>query len=241
MTGPGRRFDPRELADADGSFELDDAGLAAVARELEAVAAMDATPRPPDFEDRVMAALADEPPPRPVARGWSPAAIATTVGEAWRIATTGPRPAAIRAQALALVLLVAVAALSVGSLAVVGAARWLSSDPALPPPTVAPSPGPSLVAPSPSAAPSPTLTPAPSASPSPSPSADATAAPDATETSEPTGTDDPDDTPRPTDTPDPEGTPDPEDTPEPTETDDSSGPGSGDDDGGDSSGSGSGG
>jgi hypothetical protein len=250
MSGPTHRFDPRDLAGADGPLDLDDAELTAIARELESVAAMEATPRPADFEDRVMAALADEPPPRPVARGWSLVAIAATMRDAWRLATTGPRPAAIRAQALAIVLLVAVAGLSVGSVAVVGAIRLLSSDPALIP-LVTPSPSPSLVAPSASPAPSPTLTPGPSAPPSPSPTPAATDTPDPTgttgtteptetETAEPTETDDPDDTPRPTDTPDPDDTPEPDETPEPSETDDSSGSGGGGDDGGGNSGPGGG-
>jgi hypothetical protein len=238
MTGPNRRFDPREMDGVDLPLDVDEVALIALARELEAVSAAETTPLPSDFDDRVMAALADEPPPRPVARGWSIAAIAATVGEAWRIATTGPRPAAIRLQALALVLLVAITALSLGSVAVVGAVRLFSNDA---------TPTPSIPLPTPSASippPSPSLLPSPSGSPSPSatPTVEPTGTAEPTETAEPTGTDDDaTKTPKPTDTERPTDTPDPEDTPEPTGTDDHSGPGGGEsDDGGGNSGPGGG-
>jgi hypothetical protein len=249
MSGPTPRFDPRELEGADRAFDDDVAGLTAMARELEAVGGTSETPIAAGFEDRVMAALADEPPPRPVARGWSVVALLAMTRDAWRLATTGPRPLAVRVQALALVLLVAIAGLSVGSVAVVGAARWLGSDDAVSPPaTPIPSAVPAI--PSPSAIPSVSVPPSPSASPSPTPSPSPTASssPDptgtaeSTDTAEPTETAEPTKTPKPTDTPRPTETLDPDDTPEPTGTDDDSGPGGGgSDDGSGNSGPGGGG
>jgi uncharacterized membrane protein YgcG len=169
MSGP-RRFHPGEI-----DLESDEltAGLLETARDLEAYAATGMAAPTVGFEDRVMAAIADEPMPRP-ARGLG---FLTTVREAWAVAFGAGRPLAMRAQALALLLILAVAVGSVGSVAVVGASRLLG--PAVLPPTT-PSPGPS-----PSPLPSP-MTP----SPSPSSSPTATPRPSPTETDEPSGTDD---------------------------------------------------
>ena len=174
MSGP-RRFHPAEI-----DLEADEL-TAPPARDRAGHRGLcgDRHGRPDDgFEDRVMAAIAVEPMPRPM-RGLG---FLATVREAWAVAFGAGRPLAMRAQALALLLMVAVAVGSVGSVAVVGASRLLG--PAVGPPTT-PSP-----APSPSPLPSPVPTPSPSPSMSPTPSPTTTARPTATETDEPSGTDD---------------------------------------------------
>jgi uncharacterized membrane protein YgcG len=184
MSEFGRRFDPSELADGEdgGAGEAAAAELLAVARDLEAFARSESVTPSVDFEDRVMAALADEPPPRPIgARG--ALGLVALVRDAWRLAWTGGRPLAVRAQALAFVLLAAVAVASVGAVATVGVGRLLSE--AAPPPSVAPTPLPT---------PTPTMLPSPSPSASPAPSPTPTASPteptaEPTETGEPTATD----------------------------------------------------
>jgi hypothetical protein len=179
MSEFGRRFDRSELGDGDAAASGDAvaAELLAVARDLEAFAQSESVTPSVDFEDRVMTVIADEPPPRAVASGGSLGLVAV-VRDAWRLALTGGRPLAVRTQALALVLLAAVALGSIGSLAVVGVGRLLG--PEAPVPTVRPAPAPS---PSPSMRPSPSLSPSPSVTPSPSPTE--TAQP--TETAETTG------------------------------------------------------
>lgn len=169
-----RRFHPAEI-----DLELDElsTGLVETARDLELYAATGLAAPTVGFEDRVMSAIAVEPMPRPT-RGLG---FLATVREAWAVAFGAGRPIAMRAQALTLLLLLAVAVGSVGSVAVVGASRLLGE--AIPPPTT-PSPAPSLL-PSPSPVPTsppPSVSPTPSATPSPRPSA--------TGTDEPTGTDD---------------------------------------------------
>ena len=126
MSGPTRRFDPSELR-TPGETEpsvAESASALAAARELEALAASDLA-RPSDgFEDRIMAAIATEPAPRVVVRpgrtvrGGLPASFLLAIRDAWAVALGGGRPMAVRAQALAFVLLVFVA---VGSLAAAGA------------------------------------------------------------------------------------------------------------------------
>jgi hypothetical protein len=238
MTGPIRRFDPSELR-IDGESDLSTADQAAAmlsARELEAVTS-DAGVRPSSgFEDRVMAVIATEPAPRLVVRPGSAgrlgvlAAFVATVRGAWTVATTGGRPAAVRAQAFALVVLVAVAVTAIAGLGAAGVGALLERDRS-PAPSVRP-------APTDEAPPSPTRSPAPSPSVEPSASPSPTETPDATETAEPTGTDD-------VETARPTRTPKPTETPEGSE--DHSGPGGGSDDPGrgsddsGSSGSGSGG
>jgi len=207
MSDLGRRFDPAELDDDDGRRPTDAeaAGLLATARDLEAFARSETSMPTTDFEDRVMAAIANEPPPRAVAVGGGVAGLLLAVRDAWRITWSSGRPLAVRAQAFALVLVAALAVGSVGSLATVGVARLLSPD-ASPAPTIAPLPSPSVppsTRPSPSLAPSPSVTPSPSVSPSASPTATDDDGGGSGSTAEPTET--------------PEG------------TDDSSGPGSGGD------------
>ena len=209
MTGNRVPFGPDELPMASGESPADLAMSLRIGRELDTFAA-DATIDPSDdFATRVMAAVAQEPAPRPVAavgralRGGRPLGILAGLRDVWRVATTGDRPALVRAQAFAFVLLVFVAVGSVGGLA--GAAALGLFDP-----SVAPSPSPQLTTPSPSPAPSVSPSPAPSVSPSPSPSE--TVEPSPSETVEPRGTQ----------------------APSPTETDDHGGR-----DGGGGSGSGS--
>ena len=126
MSGPPRRFDPSELR-TPGVTEPSAAELAdalGAARELEALAASEGIRPTEGFEDRVMAAIALEPAPRAVVSGGSasaatgPAAFLFAFRNAWRVATTGGRPFAVRAQALAFVLVVLLAA---GTLAGAGA------------------------------------------------------------------------------------------------------------------------
>ena len=179
MSDLRRRFDPSEL---DLVLDHESAELLATARDLEAYAATGLAAPSVGFEDRVMAAIADEPMPRPTGRG-----LLATVRDAWAIAFRPGRPLAVRAEAFAMLLALAVAVGSIGSVAVIGASRLLGDD-GRPPPTL-PSPSP---VPSPSDAPSPSPSPSPSVSPSPSPSVTprATPRPSPTETDEPSGTDD---------------------------------------------------
>ena len=217
MNDFGRRFDPAELVDdGRGVSDAEAAGLLATARDLESFARSEqVTPRS-GFEDRVMGAIATEPPPRVVAVGGGIAGIVAAIRDAWRITWSGGRPIAVRAQAFALVLMVAVSIGSLGSLATVGVLQLLSPDASpTPTPTIEPVPSPS---------PRPSASPTESVAPSPSPTASPTSSssPDAIETSGAGATA------RPTDdneTPEPSETPEPRETPE--ATDDSSGPGSG--------------
>jgi hypothetical protein len=212
MSDPTRRFDPRELEDPGAPLsDAEAAELLATARDLETFAASQSVAPTAGFEDRVMVAIADEPPPKPVLAGGFLGGIVATVRDSWRILWSGDRPLAIRAQALAIVLVAALAVGAVGTAATVGALTWLQGNvtdspepsPSLPIPSVVPTPS---VVPSPP--PSPTLTPSPPPSPSPSPS--------------------------------PSETTEPSETPEGTDDNGGSGSGSGDDSGSGNSGSGSG-
>jgi hypothetical protein len=174
MSDPRRRFDPSEI---DLEIDPEGAELLATARDLESYAASGFVTPTVGFEDRVMAAIADEPMPRPAGRG-----LIATARDAWTIAFGPGRPVAMRAQAFGMLLALALAVGSISAVAVVGASRLLSQGPT--PPTV-PSP-------MPSPSPSPSMTPAPTPSPSTDPSATPTRAPSASpsETVEPSGTDD---------------------------------------------------
>ena len=189
MSQPGRRFDPRELLGVDG-LDLGDAELAdalAAARIMEAGIVSDSVDPSPGFEERVMAAIAQVDAPHVMGATGS---FLATVRSAWQITVSGGRPLATRAQALAFVLLVAVATLSLGGLGAAGVGALLGEPVSTPAPSVAPT---QSATPSPSAIPSPS----PSLSPSPSPSASESAAP--TETAEATETLEPDETAEPTD------------------------------------------
>jgi hypothetical protein len=123
MTAPGG-FDPRDLADPAGAPPGDASQLLVTARLLEQEARHGDISPSPDFVDGVMAAIAEEPAPRPwtalvaaVRRG-SLRAVAASIGDAWRVAWGAGRPVAVRAQALAIV---AVVTLLLGSTAAIGA------------------------------------------------------------------------------------------------------------------------
>jgi hypothetical protein len=197
MTGS---FRPDELFGSDRSFNMAEGAEAlAAARELEMAAAVAVEIRPsPAFADLVLAAIAAEPSPRPIAaigraaRGGGAQGLITAVGDAWRTAWAGGRPFAVRAQAFGVVIALLVVMVSIGGLTAAGVARLLG-------------PGPQVLAPA-----GPTSTPsdnsratdaaspphdavAPSASPSPSP--------EPSETAEPTPTAKPAATPVPTSRP----------------------------------------
>jgi hypothetical protein len=153
---------------------------AEMTRELEALTMTSPAPVSDGFADRVMLAIADEPLPQPV-RAFGLALVgghlrsaAAAVGDAWRTIASSPAPLAVRAQALALVLVVAVGSLAIAGGAAVGAFGLLDGNrsspiPSGPPPSAAPSPSPS-----------------PDATPSPSP--EVTETPEPTETPESTTT-----------------------------------------------------
>jgi hypothetical protein len=98
-----------------------------------------------DFADRVMAAIATEPPPRGITAGSAGAGVLAALRNAWRTATTGGRPLAVRAQALAFLLIIAIGVTSLGTVAAVGVAGFLTPD-GPPPPTDGPVPTEPLVA-----------------------------------------------------------------------------------------------
>ncbi|MEP6639910.1 MAG: hypothetical protein ABJC39_11215 [Chloroflexota bacterium] len=176
MSEFGRRFDPSELADAEGGGP-GDAGtteMLAVARDLETFARSESVTPSADFEDRVMAVIAAEPTPRSVGTGGL-LGLASAVRDAWRLTWTTDRPLLVRGQAFAVVLLAVVALGSVGSLAAVGVTRLLSQTP---PPVVEPSPLPTpspsvMTTMEPSPSPSPSISPSPSPTPTASPTAKA--------------------------------------------------------------------
>jgi hypothetical protein len=176
MSDFGRRFDPSELQDGDPDPADASAAELLVARDLEAFARNESVTPTVDFEDRVMAAIALEPPPR-AAAGVGVVGLIAAVRNAWRLTWSGGRPLAVRAQALALVLLAALALGSLGAVAAVGVGRILAPNT----PPVAPTP---LLNSPPSMRPSPS--PVVSPSPSPTPSASPTPTVDATNTAEPT-------------------------------------------------------
>lgn len=160
MTEP-RRFDVRELVGAD-----DDGGDAslgetlAAARALEAAAAgPDARPSP-ELGDRIMAAIAREPAPRPVGiiaalrRRPGLGGLADSLRVAWARGLATGRPIRLRAGALAYVAAVAVLAVSLTGVAAYTTAGALGLFG--PPASQAPVSSPSLPAPGPLASPEPT-------------------------------------------------------------------------------------
>jgi hypothetical protein len=219
---PPTRFRPSEI-DSDLPAG-EQAEAMAPARELEWLAATDDVAPSAGFTDRVMAAVAAEPTPRPV----SAAASATRRGalggvlaafvDLWRVAWTGGRPLAARAPAMALVVLILAGSIGVGAVGVGALARLAQGPDDSPVPTP-------VVSPTPPATPSVPPSAEPSASPSaePSPSVEPTETPEASSSDGSTASPRPTRTPRPTDTPRPTRTPRPTDTPEPTETPDDDG------------------
>ena len=168
MIGP-RNVHPDELGEADG-MDVQDA-LRVGNRLIEA---MDDVPMPTreDFVDNVMAALADEPTPGttgflvPLRRRGILGGFRDSVRQAWASVGAG-RPMVGRSAALAYVLAVAVAGLSLTGAAALGTAGALGMFDAAPtnsptPPPPAPTVAPPTVAPSPSVnAPEPTVGPSP--------------------------------------------------------------------------------
>ena len=138
MSDPRSRFHPRSSI----SISRQSAELLATARDLEALRGH----RFDDAERRLRGPRHGRhrrgTDARPVGRGFL-----ATVRDASTIAFGPGRPIAVRAQAFALLLALSVAVGSVGTVAVVGAARLLGQD-GTPPPTVpTPSPSPSLFGP----------------------------------------------------------------------------------------------
>jgi hypothetical protein len=170
MIGP-RNLHPDELGEAEG-MDVQDA--LRVGNRL--VEAMDDVPMPTDldFVDNVMTALADEPTPGttgflvPLRRGGILGGFRQSFRQAWASVGAG-RPMLGRSAALAYVLAVVVAGVSLtgaAALGTAGALGLLNSTPTEsppPPPPPAPTDAPPPVAPSPSEnAPEPTVGPRPS-------------------------------------------------------------------------------
>src|SRR6185369_2347706 len=103
-----------------------------MARDLESMIVTGVLPSE-GFADRVMAAIAGEPLPQPV-RAFGLALLAghlraagSALTDAWRTISSVPAPLAVRAQALALVLVVVVGSLAVATGATVGALGLLTT------------------------------------------------------------------------------------------------------------------
>jgi hypothetical protein len=225
---PYRPFGPDDLDGVPGIAPDELAAEMRLARELEAVADRGGIPRPSaDFADRVMAAVAAEPVPSPVIAAGSALRRREVPGflrslrDAFRVTFGGGFPLAVRAQALAIVLLVV--GITAGMGYATAGALGLFSDQGTP------SPAPSLVGPT--VSPVQILTPAPSDTPDPSLETPSMTPDGATESPEASGT--PEASEEPGDTPEPEdhggggggssggdggsqGTPSPTHTPRPT-------------------------
>lgn len=176
MIGP-RVLSPAELGDIDAR-DLPDA--IAAARRLES--ALDDTPVGPSdgFADRLMAVLADEPTPAttgflvPLRRRGLIAGFGESVRQAWASLGAG-RPAPARSAALAYVLVVAIAGVSLAGAATLGAAsalNLLGPDPteSPQPTTPEPTPAPTVAPPAPTIAPSTLPSEPPISGPTPTPS-----------------------------------------------------------------------
>jgi hypothetical protein len=220
-----RPFDPRELSGAEGDAPTpaEMSAALAVAGNLETTLAANDIHPSLTFVDRVMDAVAVEPLPQPAIaagsalRGGRLGAMAAALADSWRVAFSGGRPLAVRAQAAAFVLVVVLALGSLGGIAAVGAVRLLgpsSTD------LATPSSGPEV----PSARPA--QNPAVESSDEPEPS-ESSEPSDGTEPSEPAETDEPGGTDRPGGTQRPSRTPRPTRTLEPHATDDHGGRGGG--------------
>ena len=219
-------FRPSELEGTDaGLSDADLAGAWSTARELEA--ALPAEPVGPSagFADRVMAAVALEPAPRPAgflavlrARPGL-AGLTASVREAWAVVgSSGGRPIRARGFALAYVLVVLLVGTSLTGLATYGAAGLLGllDGDASPTPTVQESAEPSL-------RPTPSAMPTPAATPSPTPSATPTESVEPDESSEPEESDDHEsESPGASSEPSPDASDDDDSSPEPSLGDDSS-------------------
>jgi negative regulator of sigma E activity len=243
--GQPHPFTPRELDGAPGVHADEVAGNTVIARTLERLASTTPVTPSPAFTERVMGAIASEPAPAPARlaglalRRRSPGAFLLSLRDAWQVMTRSGFPVAARAQAMALVLVVA--ALATGSgMVTAGALGLFDGDHATPSPSIEqPSePADASTEPSNSAEPSEDGSASPDASASEEPSetaGDESAEPDAS--TEPTESADDHGgsggggggdsaTPRPTRTPSPTSTdhedhtstPRPSDTPHPSDT-----------------------
>ncbi len=235
-----RPFTPSELDGADDAEPGDLLALGRVARELAGAAARGGVRPSADFADRVMRSIASEPSPAPVwaaglaVRRHSAAAIVASFRDAVRVSFGAGFPMAVRAQALALVLVVTAVFATGSGMATVGAVRLLGGNPLPGVPDATSQPA----NPSPSETPDGSLDPAGvSGSPDPSEPGE----PSASDHHDPTGSDAPGETPEATNhggsgsggngggsghggsT----GSPDPHTSPQPTESDhhDHGGPG----------------
>ena len=226
-------YRPDEVGGADAPIRDSELAEAyAAARLLERAMPTDPVTRSGDFSDRVMAAVAQEPAPQPA--GFlgallahpGPASFVASVRSAWATAAgAAGRPVQVRATAMAYVLAVLVAAVSLTGVAAIGTAGaiggLLGQDRTSDPSGLVTSPSPS---PSDDVGPSESAEPSDSAEPS--------------ESAEPSGSVGPEDslkpgeTPRPTSSrapgasPSPEGSDDHGESPSPSSSDASSGSGS---------------
>jgi len=146
----------------------EDRVLMELSRELDALRVGSAVRLPVWFTDRVMAAVGSEPLPNPV-RALGAALVTrraggafTSIGDAWRVAAGRSTPIAVRAQAFALVLVVAFGGLAVAGGAAAGALSLLSQRPTISLGPAAPIPS----EPMPAAAPTGSTRPSPDPSPS---------------------------------------------------------------------------
>jgi len=221
-----RPFTPAELDGVDAALPDEVLALGRVARELEAAADRGSVRASADFSDRVMRSIAAEPSPAPVraagaaVRRRSLAAMLMAFRDALRVSFGAGFPVAVRAQALALVLVVTAVFATGSGMATVGAVRLISGNP------LTGVPGET----SPAATPAPTETPqgrldpaAADGSPEPSEPAE----PSASDHPEASGSEEPGETPEATDNHSggspghggASGSPAPTSTPHPTESD----------------------
>ena len=229
--GPGS-YRPAEADGADAAIHDSELAEAhAAARLLERAMPADPMTRSGDFVDRVMAAVAMEPAPR--AGGFlgaftahpGPATFLASIRSAWRTAAhAAGRPFRIRATALAYVLAVLVAAVSLTGVAAIGTAGalgWFQRDGSQEPSGLVTSPEPS---------PSDEI--GPSGSPEPSESAEPSESVEPSESSGPGDSLEPGESPRPTSSRAPSASASPGtsddhgESPSPSSSDDSSGSGS---------------
>jgi hypothetical protein len=188
MSGP-RSFGPDELEGVAGLRPDELAAETRLARELEGLAARDGITPATGFTDRVMAALAAEPGPAPAVAAGSAlrharlAGLLVSVRDAFRVTLSGGFPVAVRAQAFALVLLVA--GITAGSGVAAAGALGLLGERATPSPSTE---VPSQPAETPAPSATPEATPMPSASPEPSGSPEASESAEPSETPEPSET-----------------------------------------------------
>lgn len=186
MTAP-RPFGPSELDGAEGATPDDVVAESRIARDLEGLAAQGASPVPAGFVDGVMAAVDAEPLAAPAhaartaLRRGAIGAFLASFSDALRVIARPGFPALVRAQALALVVVVGAFAAGTG-VAAAGAVGLIRDDGGRP------SPAPTFEAPT-HLAPSPAM-PSPSMeTPSPDPStAPTSTASDTAPTIEPAGT-----------------------------------------------------